>query len=656
VNGLAAFSIAPAGTVLLPARKQLLVMSVADVGRLLPCEATLFSLRCDFAEGGPWAGTRDLVAKLLEGLDPVGDALLIEHDYELVHVLPDLKATLGVRNPNLTDIASDDERVRNYPADRAMRLVHGLIDLVIALKERSAETADRTWTLLCVDYDRAGHISQVFFRELMRRAGRRLRLLLIPLAAEESTCDFSPVPCQQLPFAIEAPARPDEPDSAEAAELARALEARVSHDTLLSTGKVPDLIRLWTIARRPEKVFQWQCKALHAFNNLGLYADALHYGEPARRYCNNIDRPPAGLCWGIFHKLFMSYLGINDPESARRLAEEYGQMVCEDTGESAILRISFCYMVAMLHARYLPARDFAQGEHYLELGVTFLAKAGLRESDHYFMLAFNRNGLAMIRSFQGRQQEALELCRNAWKMLDEHLDSRRHRLHRSVLLYNMAQVYNQIAAFALAIEQYTTAISLDPNYSEYYNERGNLLLKLNRLEEADQDYRRAIALGPPYFEVWSNLGQCCRLRGRIEEAIGACDRSLDLQPNQPMAWMVRAQALQDLDRREEAIESYGRSLSLQPTLWPAYAARAVLLYEQGKLDGCLADLDRAIALAPDSPDLYQNRAVAHAELGNAREASHDLRRYLDLLPEAADRAEVEARLESMSLNMAFTAD
>lgn len=643
-----------AGKVLVPARESSRTLSIETFARELPPGSRLFTLRCDFEEGGPWAGMRDLFREVLP--EPgSGDAdLLVKHDYELVHVLPDLKPTLGVRNPNLTDLASSEERVRNYPADRAVRIVHGMIELLIELKERTETTARATcatcatWILLCVDYDRAGHITQVFFRELMRRAGARLHLLLVPMISGSQDAGFAPEVCQELPFAISAPAKAPEPDKAEAGELARALEAQVGDDTLISSGKVADLIRLWTLAERPDKAFQWRFKALSVFNILGLYADSLRYGEPARTQSKTIEHLPAGVRWGLFFKLFMAYLGLNDAEAALRLAEDDIGMDCEGAGEAAVLRIGFCYMMAMLHARYLPARDFAAGERYLELGVTYLSQASLPERDHYFMLAFNRNGLAMIRSFQGYHQEALSLCRDAWQMLDEHLDHRQHRLHRSVLLYNMAQVYNQIGAFDLAIEQYSAAIELDPNYSEYYNDRGNLLLKLGRFEEADRDYHRAIALGPPYFEVWSNLGQCYRMLGRMEEALAAYDRSLDLNPDQPMAWVVRAQALQALERIDAAIDSYSRALSFQPTPWPAFAGRAVLLYEQGRLQECLADLDCAVALAPDEPELYQNRAVANDDLGRRQAASSDLRKYLELQPDAADRAEVEARLAAIS--------
>jgi tetratricopeptide (TPR) repeat protein len=640
-----------AGTVLLPAHGAGPRISVDELSRLL-AGGELFILRCHFDEGGPWAGTRDLFRALLPRLESAAADLLARHDYELVHVLPELKPTLGVRNPTLTDLASKEERVRNYPADRALRIVHGLIDLVIALKERTPGTALATWALLCIDYDHAGHITRLFLQELMRRAGTRLRLLLIPVSGAGQAPSFPPsLPVRELPFDIEPPEVSGQPGEAEAAEIAKALEAEVREDILFSTGKIPDLIRLWKIARRPEKTYEWQYKALHAFNTLGLYADAIRYGEPARELLQSLAGRRSPGRWGVFFKLFMCYTATNDLESARRIAAEDVLTDAGDPAEAA-MRIRLCYLMAMLHARYLPVRDLATGERYLELGLTYLDKAQLPESEHFFQFVFNRNGLAMIRSFQGRQEEALDLCREGYELLERHLDPQQHRLHRSVLLYNMAQVYSQSAAFDRAIEYYSAAMRMDPNYSEYYNERGNLLLKLGRLEEAYQDYRRAIALGPPYFEVWSNLGQCCRVRGRMEEAISAYDRSLDLQPDQPMVWVVRAQALEALGRLDEAIAAYSSALRLQPALWPAFAGRAVLLYEQGKVDECLADLDQAIALAPEEPEIYQNRAIARSDLGRFEETARDLQRYLELRPDAEDRAEVEARLRDLSSALA----
>ena len=56
--------------------------------------------------------------------------MIERHSYELCLVLPALRRELAVQNPCLTDVASDDEKVRNYANDRGYRSLHGIIDLL----------------------------------------------------------------------------------------------------------------------------------------------------------------------------------------------------------------------------------------------------------------------------------------------------------------------------------------------------------------------------------------------------------------------------------------------------------------------------------------------------------------------------------------------
>src|SRR5262249_47600714 len=156
------------------------------------------------------------------------------------------------------------------------------------------------------------------------------------------------------------------------------------------------------------------------------------------------------------------------------------------------------------------------------------------------------NGLAMIRHFQGRYQEAIELCREGFRELEQHLHEDRHRLHRSVLLYNMAQVYTAVGAYDDALRHYAMTMDMDPNYSEYYNDRGNVYLKLGRLAEAEADYLKAIELSPPYHEVYTNLGQCYRRMGRLDDAVRAYSAALDLSPHLALALAGRGQCHDEL--------------------------------------------------------------------------------------------------------------
>jgi tetratricopeptide (TPR) repeat protein len=606
--------------------------------------ARTWLLSCRFEDGGPWAGVHDLFASLIEEARERRPDLLVKHDYELVHVLPELKRWMAVRNPTLTDLAPQDEKVRNYPADRAIRIVHGLIDLLAEIKG----AAGIPWVIACDGYEAVGTIGHRFFQELVRRRGGRLglRLLLatVPGRGEALAGQFGPAwegPVLRLD--LPATAAP-ECDRAEMARIAQALEDEVGPDDREAHIRLPELIRVWRLAGRPEKVAQWQFKGLELFNTLGFYDDAIVYGESVRQF---LKKEPDGewgdLRWSIFIKLYMSYLALSQPETAERLAQEDAIGRVDDPRKQA--RLS--YLLAMLYSRFLPNRDLGRGEQYLAEGLNELEQAEMSDDEYHFQSVFNRNGLAMIRHFQRRYQEAVELCREGYRELELHLAQDRHRLHRSVLLFNMAQVYTAVGAFDEALRHFSLAMDMDPNYSEYYNDRGNVHLKIGRLAEAEADYLQAIELSPPYHEVYTNLGQCYRRMGRWDDAVRAYSVALDLEPGQALALGGRGQCHEATGRLAEAEADYSASLALDPGQWDVLASRAVLRYMAGDLTAALADLDRAVELAPQNPDLYQNRAIALADLGRAGEAARDLTTYLRLQPEAEDRQEVELRLQAL---------
>ena len=606
--------------------------------------ARTWLLSCRFADGGPWAGVHDLFASLIGEVRERRPDLLIKHDYELVHVLPELKRWMAVRNPSLTDLAPRDEKVRNYPADRAIRIVHGLIDLL----DEIHSAVDGPWVIACDDYEAVGYIGHRFFQELVRRRGGSLGLCLLlatsPGRGEALGGQF-PGGQERPVIRLQLPAAPaTELDRQETARAAQALEEEVGADGLEAHIRLPELIRAWRLAGRPEKLAQWHYKGLELFNTLGFYEDAVVYGERARSFLKQCGPGWGDLRWSIFLKLFMSYVALSRPEAAACLAEEDAIGQVDDPGKQS--RLS--YLLAMLHSRYMPNRDLRRGEEYLTQGLEDLQRAEVSDEDFHFQSVFNRNGLAMIRHFQGRFQEAVELCREGFRELQLHLRDDRHRLHRSVLLYNMAQVYAAVGAHDDALRHYSMAMEMDPNYSEYYNDRGNIFLKIGRLAEAEADYRKAIDLSPPYHEVYTNLGQCYRRMGRWEEAIRAYSRALDLEPRQALALGGRGQCHDAQGQLAEADADYSASLALDPGQWDVLASRAVLRYAAGDLTASLTDLDRAVELAPENADLYQNRAVALADLGRSEAAARDLETYLRLQPEAADRQEVELRFQALT--------
>jgi tetratricopeptide (TPR) repeat protein len=599
-------------------------------------------LNCSHDKWGVWAGVVQLFSDLIPHIQVKISDLLIKHDYELIHVLPALRENISVRNPCLTDIAVPAEKVRNYPADRAYRIIHGLIDLFF---EFHAVNHDTSLVIVCDEFDSAGFFSHRFFTELMRRCTQQFNIVLLIVEAPRSANSrenlFGSLTVQRIKFDL--PSNPHKLNSPEMmTKLALELEQFIGKDKLKTEIHLPELIYNWSLSSQPERALIYKLLACSTYSHQGFYEEALVYGEAVLEQIEYLQAERQKDSWDLYFKLYFCYAALDKPFKALQMIEA----VIEKFQNPEILSQAY-YFMAMLHARLLPHLDLEQADIYLQKSTHYVLQSNMNEHRKYFLMAFNQNGLALIRHRQGKAEEAIKLCELCLEQLNVHLNPTEHRLHRSVLFFNIAQVYmhyDENGAPEKAIAYLTEAMEMDPNYSEYYNDRGNLYLKLNRLEEALQDYQKAIELSPPYWEVWSNIGQCHLRMNQLDEAIKAYSRALDLNPNQFAVWVARAEIFERLGMFHKALPDYNAALKLKsddPLLW---ANRASLHYEMENYDASLQDLDRAITLDPGNADLYQNRAIALTCLGCINEAVQDLKTYLNLNPSASDHLDIEQRI------------
>ena len=613
--------------------------------------ATTWRLPGDYRQGGIMAAVKALLAAVVPDLAARAPDLLERHRLDVCLVLPTLRRQLDPDRLTLTDTADEGERVRVYAADRANRSLHGVIDLLDAW-HRLGDGAP--WAIACDDFDLADGLTHWFFAELLRRRGERMgiRLLLVtaPGGAAGPLERFAAGQRSAAARLSPPPAGPDEP--VPAADVpgggAGRLERRVLADAIDKEMDLPRLIDLWERSRAPSRALRWQVEAIHVYNHRGLYEASAIYAPAVEAGLSRLRRNNRALYIKAVGALFFCYIPLGQPERARRLLE--GALDTFDAGRVA----RSYYLMAMLHARFMPGRDYDRAADYLQRSLDLLPGAGLPDDERHFLTAFDMNGLAYVRLRQGRAAEAVRLCQEAIALLDAHLRPDQHRLHRSVLFYNIAQVYAVTGPYESAVRYLTSALQMDPNYAEYYQERGSVYVKLERLEEAVQDYQRALQLSPAYLDVWTNLGQCYRALERMEDAAGAYSVALDLNPDVPLAHLGRAEANAALERWDAAVADYDSALHREPDDPQVLAGRAVAHYGNGRPEAAVGDLDRAVALAPDVPEYRYNRAVALSDLGRDAAAATDLRAYLRLAPAAQDREEVLRRLSDLAAPLAVT--
>ncbi len=606
------------------AARRAYVGALLDQARSEGAEAHWVTSRLDL--GGPWAGLADLLRVLLPRIDAKAPQLVKKHSYELAMALPELRRRFPFSDGSLTDASPAKERVRSYPVDRAYRLVHGLIDLLDAWLPQ----LDRRLVVACDYFDGTGALMRRFFRELSRRRLSRLPLdLIFVVDAGKGLTTVG-----ELGDGAATIIRPDLPaadapavDAAELARTADRLEARLEKSLRDAEADLPQLIYCCLQSGQIERAQRWRTTALAIYNHFGLYEDALFFGEPLLDGLDRTCEISGFSRWLIVSGLFNALVAIGQPERAYQVVHDEGLQKISDPKD----RISIYYTLAMLHCRFLPQRDLHQAEAFLGKSLEAIEHAGLQESEKHYLIVFSLNGLAFIRHLQGRVAEALELCRAGFERLNAHLGDEQYRLHRSVLLYNIAQVHTSTRTFDDAVAHYTAAMEIDPRYSEYYNERGNVFLKMGRLGEAVADYQRAIELSAPYHEVWTNLGQAYKLMEDAMKAVAAYSTALDLAPRQLLPLLGRAQAYELLGCRDEALADYTAALEIDDSDAHAWSNRAVVQYELGRPVAAVSDLNHAISRAPADPQLYFNRAVALDTIGRRADADRDRATYHGLV-------------------------
>ena len=82
-----------------------------------------------------------------------------------------------------------------------------------------------------------------------------------------------------------------------------------------------------------------------------------------------------------------------------------------------------------------------------------------------------------------------------------------------------------------AIEHFTRAIDLDPQFAEAYNQRAIAKFLLERFDECVDDCRKAVDLMPFHFGALAGLGHCHAHDGRLAQALKCYEKALAINPH-----------------------------------------------------------------------------------------------------------------------------
>ncbi|MFD0637890.1 tetratricopeptide repeat protein [Catenulispora yoronensis] len=690
------------------------------------------TVNCHRRLRGPYTGVGTMLRTIVPQAMSRSPELVAAHLVAILCAAPELEELIGSPPGTLTEHAPPGERTRWYSRLRTRRISHHLVDFLNDLA-RESETGSLA---LCFDtVDEADHTDQEFLAIALRRTDPALvRLgvaseapdgsdllpeLLDALGSRTTQTQAPHLPADELGSITDAGdhsgdhsngysdhsdyadhddeallrafidsdgitdrpeetlayyrARKADPQAVAALHRARAAELEARGEVSLTLGAI-----LYHVRHGAERLYDaWPAyvQAEKYCMDVGFYRAQLELLDEMELILRDA---PEDHDRGKDHHVYIrrgQVLALLDRQEEAMASYISGLADTRVPREAMALH----YYLGMLYTRFQRPehKDHTVAKAHLNTSVA-LASQIPEPDDRAFFTVFMGNGLALAEVHLGRLQQALELVDAGLARLDRELGDARHRLHRSVLRANRAQVLMGLKRHQEALEDFNELVRIDPFYNEYYFERGNARYQSGDLDGAMTDYDEALALGPMFPELFHNRGEAKSANGDIEAAIQEFRHALELEPDTLESRIALSSLLLETGAEREAIELIGDGLGLHPEdarllcllgqatmaiddtdraldaldravaadgeLYQALAVRAALHYEHGRFDDAVADLDRALAVAGDDPDLLFNRGYAQEAAGRLAEAVEDYTRALEL-PGADSETLISRRLE-----------
>jgi len=183
-----------------------------------------------------------------------------------------------------------------------------------------------------------------------------------------------------------------------------------------------------------------------------------------------------------------------------------------------------------------------------------------------------------------------------------------------------------------ALEKYSEAIKLNPNYDAAYSSRGNLYSLSKDKDKALADYNQAIKINPNNSAAYIGRGSVFYGIGDKEKALTDYNQAIKINPNNSVAYTVRGIIFDDKREYDKAITDYNQAIKINPNNSFAYNNRGNSYSNKGEYDKALADYNQAIKINPIDSSPYNGRGTIYSEKGEHDKAIINYNQAIKLDP------------------------
>ena len=183
------------------------------------------------------------------------------------------------------------------------------------------------------------------------------------------------------------------------------------------------------------------------------------------------------------------------------------------------------------------------------------------------------------------------------------------------------------------------ALSINPDEPRGYVMRALLYLEQDNIAGAGKDLDKAKSLNATGSEFQKTQARYMLINNNAEDALEVIEALLDDQPTNPEYLYMKAGANFLLQRYEQALSNLDAALTFSKDSVPSHVLRAEIYGRQRKYSASIAEYNKAIALQSSNATLYESRGVAYHANKEYEKAISDYKRALELDPRRPNTSE-----------------
>jgi len=193
--------------------------------------------------------------------------------------------------------------------------------------------------------------------------------------------------------------------------------------------------------------------------------------------------------------------------------------------------------------------------------------------------------------------------------------------------------------------EFRKALQINPKLAEAQKLLGDMLVMSPRrlYDQAVQAYTTALEIWPDYAEARVGLGDARQAKGQFDEAIEEYKKALAIEPASARVYLGMGKIYyNEKQLYHEAVTAYQQAIALDPKLLDAHLSLGELYEEKGLYEEAVARYSHVLSLEPAHPGATYGLALAYEKV-DVKKAIEQWERYIELatnLPSEKDWVDI----------------